>query len=282
MPAAIIAEPAELLAAVNQQKRMGKRVGLVPTMGALHEGHLSLVERCTSEADFTVVTIFVNPTQFAPSEDLDKYPRNLERDVALLNAYPVDVVFAPSVETMYPEGASTSVNPPAVATSLEGELRPAHFAGVATVVLKLFQLVPADVSYFGQKDYQQTRVIGDMIRDLNLPVKMQVCPIIREADGLALSSRNAYLSEQQRLQATALSRALFQVKSLYDQGESDATLLLQAANQTLADASINEIDYVALVNKQTLRPVEQVDDDTILLGAVYVGSTRLIDNVLIK
>ncbi len=282
MSLTIITDPSKLLEVVNQQKAAGRQVGLVPTMGALHAGHLSLVQQSTLETDFTVVTIFVNPTQFAPTEDLDQYPRDLQRDVDLLNDYSVDVVFAPSVESMYPEGASTSIVPPEVARPLEGELRPGHFDGVATVVLKLFNLVPANVAFFGQKDFQQTRVIADMIRDLNIPIEMKVCPIVREADGLALSSRNAYLTPEQRQQATALSQSLFHIKTLVAEGQTDASELLQAAHQILADAAIGQIDYVALVDPQTLTPVTQVTDNTIALAAAYVGSTRLIDNLFLN
>ena len=282
MSLAIITDPSKLPEVVNQQKAAGRQVGLVPTMGALHAGHLSLVEQSTLGTDFTVVTIFVNPTQFAPTEDLDQYPRDLQRDVELLSGYGVDVVFAPSVNSMYPAGASTSIVPPEVARPLEGELRPGHFEGVATIVLKLFNLVPADVAFFGQKDFQQTRVIADMIRDLNIPIDMKVCPIVREADGLALSSRNAYLTPEQRQQATALSQSLFHIKTLVAEGQTNASELLQAALQILADAAIGQIDYVALVDPQTLTPVTQVSDNTIALAAVYVGSTRLIDNLFLN
>ena len=277
-----ISDPAQILAFVHQQKRGGQRVGLVPTMGALHAGHLSLVQRSTEETDFTVVTIFVNPTQFGPGEDLDKYPRNLERDAQLLAAYNVDVIFAPDVDTMYPPGSSTGVIPPQVALPFEGRLRPVHFEGVATIVLKLFQLIPADVSFFGQKDYQQTRVIGQMIEDLNIPVEMVVCPIVREEDGLAMSSRNAYLSPQERTQATALSRALFSMKKQVEEGQHSSSALLSAANQILADASFDQIDYVALVDKHDLSPVDEVTCNTIAIAAVYVGETRLIDNMILS
>ncbi len=248
MSLAIITDPSKLLEVVNQQKAAGRQVGLVPTMGALHAGHLSLVQQSTLGTDFTVVTIFVNPTQFAPTEDLDQYPRDLQRDVELLSGYGVDVVFAPSVNSMYPAGASTSIVPPEVARPLEGELRPGHFEGVATIVLKLFNLIPADVAFFGQKDFQQTRVIADMICDLNIPIDMKVCHI----------------------------------KTLVAEGQTDASELLQAALQILADAAIGQIDYVALVDPQTLRPVTQVSDNTIALAAAYVGSTRLIDNLFLN
>lgn len=282
MAPVIISDPAQILALVHQQKHVGKRVGLVPTMGALHAGHLSLVRKSTEETDFTVVTIFVNPTQFGPGEDLNKYPRNLEQDVQLLAGYNVDAIFAPNADTMYPPGSSTGVLPPQVASPFEGRLRPGHFEGVATIVLKLFQLIPADVSFFGQKDYQQTRVIGQMIEDFNIPVEMIVCPIVREDDGLAMSSRNAYLSPKERTRAVALSRALFRIKKQVERGEHSSSILLSAANQILADASVDQIDYVALVDKHDLSPVDKVTCNTIAIAAVYIGQTRLIDNMILS
>lgn len=282
MTPVIISDPSQMLALVKDQKRLGKRIGLVPTMGALHAGHLSLVERATSLTDFSVVTIFVNPTQFGPDEDLDKYPRNLQQDIELLGAYNVDVIFTPTVEAMYPAGASTRIVPPEVARPLEGEIRPKHFEGVATIVLKLFNLIPADVGFFGQKDYQQTRVIAQMVEDLNIPIEVQICPIIREDDGLALSSRNAYLSDTERLQAVALSKALFLIQKMVREGERNSNALLETAKQTLADASIGQIDYVALVDKHDLSHVERVDSKTVAVAAVYVGETRLIDNVFLS
>lgn len=282
MAPVIISDPSQMLALVEDQKRLGKRVGLVPTMGALHAGHLSLVEQAANHTDFTVVTIFVNPTQFGPHEDLDKYPRNLKQDIRLLSTYNVDVIFTPTVEAMYPAGASTRIVPPEVARPLEGEIRTKHFEGVATIVLKLFNLIPANIGFFGQKDYQQTRVIGQMVEDLNIPIEVQVCPIIREDDGLALSSRNAYLSDTERLQAVALSRALFCIQKMVQEGERDSNALLETAKQTLADASIRQIDYVALVDKHDLSPVQRVDSKTIALAAVYVGKTRLIDNIFLS
>ena len=282
MTPVIISDPSQMLALVEDQKRVGKRVGLVPTMGALHAGHLSLVERATNHTDFTVVTIFVNPTQFGPNEDLDKYPRNLQQDLRLLSACNVDVIFTPTVEAMYPTGASTRIVPPEVARPLEGEIRPKHFEGVATIVLKLFHLIPSDIGFFGHKDYQQTLVIGQMVEDLNIPIEVQVCPIIREDDGLALSSRNAYLSDTERLQAVALSKALFCIQRMVQEGERNSNALLETAKQTLADASIGQIDYVALVDKHDLSPVQRVDSKTIAVAAVYVGKTRLIDNVFLS
>ena len=203
-----ITTPAEIQRESRALSVEGKTVGLVPTMGALHEGHLSLVRRARGECDVVIATIFVNPAQFGPSEDFSRYPRTIERDLELLAAEGCDLVFVPPQEEVYPSDFSTFVEPPAVALPLEGRFRPGHFRGVATVVLKLFNLIPANVAYFGQKDYQQALVIQHMVRDLNLPIKIAVCPIVREPDGLALSSRNRYLSTAEREQALALSRTL--------------------------------------------------------------------------
>lgn len=282
MAPVLLTDPAQILELVEEQHRQGKRVGLVPTMGALHAGHLSLVQQSNIDTDFTVVTIFVNPTQFGADEDLEKYPQDLDLDIRQLSTHNVDAIFAPTRETMYPPGGSTSILPPEVAKPFEGQLRPGHFEGVATIVLKLFNLIPANVAFFGQKDYQQTRVIDQMIEDLNIPIEIKICPVIREPDGLALSSRNAYLSPAEREQAVALSKALFQIESLVQEGQRDCAELLMAAKKILADASIHEIDYVALVDKQNLSPVRQVHSNTIAMAAVYIGGTRLIDNIILS
>ena len=282
MAPVLITDPVQMFSLVEEQRRLGKCIGLVPTMGALHAGHLSLVQQSTENADFTVVTIFLNPAQFGPDEDLEKYPANLDSDIRRLSGHKVDVIFAPTVEMMYPAGSSTSIIPPAVAKPFEGRFRPGHFEGVATIVLKLFNLIPADLAFFGQKDYQQTRVVGQMIEDLKIPIKMKLCPIVREADGLAMSSRNAYLTPLERVQAGALSKSPFLIESLVNKGQREGADLLTAAKKTLADASIKEIDYVALVDKQDLSPVKQVNRNTIAIAAVYVGKTRLIDNVILS
>jgi pantoate--beta-alanine ligase len=263
---------------VRQIQRSGKRVGLVPTMGALHEGHLSLVRRSVAECDATVVTIFVNPTQFSPHEDFDRYPRTFTSDLDKLTELSVDLVFAPADEQMYPEEFSTYVDPPAVGDRLEGACRPGHFRGVATVVLKLFQVVPADVAFFGQKDFQQCLVIQHMVRDLNVAIHIEVCPTVREPDGLAMSSRNQYLSAEQRQQGLALSRCLERANELFQQQETDAKIILAAMRQILTDARIDHIDYVALVDPFTLRDVSKVGAGTMALLAAHVGKTRLIDN----
>jgi pantoate--beta-alanine ligase len=226
----------------------------------------------------TIVTIFVNPTQFAPEEDFDKYPRTLESDLEALVDCDVDLVFAPSSEEVYPAGTTTAVEPPHVARRWEGQCRPGHFRGVATVVLKLFHMAMTDVAYFGQKDYQQALVIRHMVRDLDVPIRICVCPIIREPDGLAMSSRNRYLDPRQRRQALALSEGLQLAERAVQQGEQDAGAITARVRQVLTDAGIERIDYVALVDPDTLEPVAETWSSAVALIAAYVGDTRLIDN----
>ncbi len=269
---------------IRQQVRLfqqrGDRVGMVPTMGSLHDGHLSLVDAARAECDVVMTSVFVNPTQFAPHEDYQRYPRDLERDVELLAERGCDYVFAPSVDEMYPSGYETSIDVGSVAKPFEGEQRPTHFAGVATVVLKLLNLVPADAVYFGQKDYQQTLVVERMIADLNVPIDVVVCPTVREADGLAMSSRNAYLSDADRHRATALYASLQQTKQLVTQGERRTAELRRAMRQHLSQTGI-EIDYIAMVAAGTVDEVDTVDGPTVALIAAQVGQTRLIDNIQI-
>lgn len=268
-------------AIVRMLQRAGKMVGLVPTMGALHEGHLSLVRRAKSECEVAVATIFVNPTQFAPNEDFSKYPRTPEADLQLLGSANCDLVFVPSREEMYPKDASTFVEPPQVAQPLEGAFRPAHFRGVATIVLKLFNIIPADKAYFGQKDFQQALVIQRMVGDLNLPVQVVVCPIIREADGLAMSSRNRYLSSSEREQALALSRALNLVQEQVSRGVRDASILKGQMQEVLETAGIVRVDYATIADQKTLAEVTRLDRPAVALIAAFVGTTRLIDNCLL-
>ena len=277
----IIAEPYEVLEVVRRAQRAGKTVGVVPTMGALHEGHLSLVRGSIQACDETVVTIFVNPTQFGPNEDFDKYPRTLESDVEKLSTSGVQYVFAPARDKIYPAGHSTFVDPPAVALPLEGEFRPGHFRGVATIVLKLFNMIPADIAFFGQKDYQQSLVIRHMAAELNLPIEIRVQPTVREKDGLAMSSRNAYLSTDERKRALAIFQALERAKQMHAAGENSASPILAAMRKILADAGIDQIDYVAVADRETLRPREELGDQAVALIAAHVGTTRLIDNVLL-
>ena len=272
---------AELRQAIRELRRDKPKVGLVPTMGALHKGHLSLVEKSTNQCDATIVSIFVNPTQFAPNEDLSQYPRPLDRDLQLLAEAGVDLVFIPGVEDVYPEGCTASVNPPAVARKLEGESRPTHFAGVATVVLKLFHMTGADVAYFGQKDHQQSQVVKHMVRDLNVPIEIVVCPTVRDDDGLALSSRNAYLSDEERVVALSLHRTLCETARMIEQGENDGRAIMAFMTQALIEGGVTETDYATIVDAETLAPLETVILPAALLVAARIGKTRLIDNRII-
>lgn len=271
----------EIRDAVAAARAAGRTIGLVPTMGALHDGHLSLVERSVAECHVTVVTIFVNPTQFRPGEDLDKYPRTLDTDVAALAKFGVDWVFVPSDDEMYPPGHSTFVEPPAVAQRLEGEHRPGHMRGVATIVLKLFNLIPADIAYFGHKDYQQSVVVRRMVEDLDVPIRIVVCPTVRDPDGLALSSRNAYMSPGEREQALAINHSLTAASKLIAGGERSGDVVRQHMREVLSDAGIGRIDYVALVDGDSLVEISEIAGPVVALVAAYVGKTRLIDNMAI-
>ncbi len=267
---------------VRDQQRAGKTVGIVPTMGALHAGHMALVETSKRQCDLTVVTLFVNPTQFGPQEDLNKYPRTLQADKDLCQQHEVDLLFTPSNNDMYPSGFSTYIEPPAVSKLLEGECRPGHFRGVATVVLKLFQILPCDRAYFGQKDYQQVLVIKHMVRDLNLPIEIVTSPTIRETDGLALSSRNRYLSPEERIQALALSQALFAAQGACDHGERNVSKLEAQMHAVLGKYQIDHIEYAVIRDQETLEPLQQLTKPSVALIAARVGQTRLIDNHILK
>jgi|SRR3990172_5980073 len=256
-------------------------VGLVPTMGYLHEGHLSLVRRATEECTSVVVSIFVNPTQFGPSEDLAAYPRDMERDLRLLEPLGVDLVWAPTPEIMYPSGYQTWVQVEALTGPLEGAMRPGHFRGVITVVAKLFNSVQPAKAYFGQKDAQQAAVIRRMTRDLNFPLEVVVCPTMRESDGLAMSSRNAYLNPEQRKAATVLYRALSAAKAAYEAGERDAEKLRALMRETLAAEPLARMQYVSCADYDTLEELEMVSAKALLSMAVFVGKTRLIDNFVL-
>jgi pantoate--beta-alanine ligase len=250
-------------------------------MGALHAGHLSLVRAARERADVVVATIFVNPTQFAPHEDYSKYPRTLDADLEALSTTGCDLVFVPTAADIFPPGFSTYVEPLAVAHPLEGVCRPGHFRGVATVVLKLFHLIPADVACFGQKDFQQLLVIRRMAEDLAVPIEIVSCPTVREPDGLALSSRNRYLSLAERQQALALSRALDKAVQLVAAGQRDSGPIIAEMRSVLTAAGINRIDYVALANPETLAELQRIEGPAVALIAAYVGATRLIDNRLL-
>ncbi len=255
--------------------------GFVPTMGYLHEGHLSLVRRARAENNHVAVSIFVNPTQFGPHEDYDRYPRDLERDLRLLEPLGVDLVFAPSVEEMYPPGFQTWVIVEEVSRPLEGAARPGHFRGVATIVAKLLNIIQPDRAYFGQKDAQQAVVIRRMVRDLNIPVEIVVCPTVREPDGLAMSSRNTYLSPEERRAATVLFRALQTAKAYYEQGERDAERLREAMRTVIQAEPLARLDYVSVADPETLQELSRVEGRALLSLAVYIGKTRLIDNILL-
>jgi pantoate--beta-alanine ligase len=256
-------------------------VGLVPTMGYLHEGHLSLIRRARQECEHVAVSIFVNPTQFGPQEDLAKYPRDLERDMMQIEPY-TDLLWTPTPEIMYPPGYQTWVEVEAMTRPLEGAMRPGHFRGVTTVVAKLFNGVQPDRAYFGQKDAQQAAVIRQMVRDLNFPVEIVVCPILREPDGLAMSSRNVYLDPQQRQAATILSRSLREARQAYDNGERDAGMLRQVMKDVLASEPLAKVQYVSCADYETLEELETVKRKALLSMAVFIGKTRLIDNLVLE
>jgi pantoate--beta-alanine ligase len=257
-------------------------VGFVPTMGYLHEGHLSLIRRAGEECDHVVVSIFVNPTQFGPKEDLSKYPRDLERDLSLIEPLGVDLVWTPSAEEMYPQGYQTWVEVEAITRPLEGAMRPGHFRGVTTVVAKLFNAVQPHKAYFGQKDAQQAAVIRQMTRDLSYPIEIVVCPIVREPDGLAMSSRNVYLDADHRKAATVLFRSLSAAKELYEAGERNAEKLGGKMKEVLASEPLAEVQYVSCADYDTLEELDQIKGKTLLSMAVLVGKTRLIDNLVLE
>lgn len=277
----ILKTPDEMHAACAQLKREGRRIGFVPTMGALHEGHLSLVRAARAQNDVVVASIFVNPLQFGPAEDLDKYPRQFERDRQLLEAERCDLLFAPEAKDMYPPGAVTFVEVAELSERLDGKSRPGHFRGVTTVVSKLFHIVEPDTAYFGQKDAAQVAIIRRMVADQNIPVRVMVCPIVREKDGLALSSRNAYLNPEQRKQALVLYRALLRVQTLADRGEREATKLVAAGKEVIAEEPAAKLDYFEAVDPDTLLPVSNIERGALVAAAAWIGSTRLIDNVVL-
>ncbi|MDO8184841.1 pantoate--beta-alanine ligase [Conexibacter sp. JD483] len=277
----IVRSVAELRAVLRPVRLSERSIGLVPTMGAFHDGHRSLMQRAAECNDLVVVSLFVNPTQFGRDEDLSKYPRNEARDAAIAEAAGVDVLFAPPVEEVYPDGHATSISVGGVTDSLEGAHRPGHFDGVATVVAKLFNMVQPDVAYFGQKDAQQALVIRKLVRDLDIPVRVEICPTVREADGLAMSSRNAYLDDHDRIQAVALRRALDAAERVVERGERDAEQVSAAARAVLAEHAI-EPEYVALVGPETLTPVQRVDGEVLMALAARVGPARLIDNTILS
>jgi pantoate--beta-alanine ligase len=260
----------------------GRVIGLVPTMGALHEGHTALVSRARQECSRVIASVFVNPKQFGPKEDYKKYPRNLEKDAERLAAVGVDALFAPETADVYPDGFRTYVNVEGISERLEGRSRPGHFRGVATVVLKLFEIVQPHFGYFGRKDAQQVRIISAMVHDLDLDTEIVVCPVVREADGLALSSRNAYLSVEERKAATVLHRALVAARNELSMGMRDALQLQTVMRRTIEAEPLAAVDYAEIVSADTFEPMIRVAQPSYAVLAVFVGKTRLIDNLLIE
>ncbi len=265
--------------AIRDQQQSGRTVGLVPTMGALHEGHLSLIRTARAQSDAVAVTIFVNPLQFGPNEDLAAYPESMEDDLANCEVEGVSVVFAPSEKTMYPGDAVTKIHVRRLTEGLCGGRRPGHFDGVATGVAKLFQIIPADKAFFGEKDYQQLVVIRQMVQDLNIPIEIVACPTVREPDGLAMSSRNAFLSPHERSQAVLLSKSLFAAADRVKTGERGTSSLVDEIRTIIATAETATIDYVEIVDARSLELLEQIDHPARICVAVHFGSCRLIDNV---
>jgi pantoate--beta-alanine ligase len=269
-------------AAVKAARKAGRTIGFVPTMGALHQGHISLIERSAKQSDFIVVSIFVNPTQFGPKEDLAKYPRPLQEDQRICKEHGVDVVFVPSATEMYHEEELAWVSVDKISEPLCGRFRPGHFRGVATVCTKLFNIVQPDIAYFGQKDAQQLAVIKRMVADLNMPLKIVGCPTVREADGLALSSRNRYLTPQQRKDATYIYKSLKTAREMIEAGKSNPKTIAAKIRRIITSAkSLSSIDYVSIVDAETLQDVNRIKGRVLIAIAARFGSTRLIDNLTV-
>jgi pantoate--beta-alanine ligase len=277
-----IRDPREMQRLVEEYRRAGRSVGLVPTMGALHEGHSSLIRRCRAENDVAIMSLFVNPIQFNRKDDLDRYPRDPDRDSRMALETGIDIIFAPDVAHMYPEGFATSVTVEGVTGRWEGASRPGHFRGVATVCAKLFTLCRPHRAYFGQKDYQQSLVVRRMVSDLNLDLEIVVLPTVREADGLALSSRNVLLNPKERREATVLSRALMEAQAAVRAGERDAGRLASAIEARIRTASLAAVEYVGVCDPDTLEPLLRITGNAVALVAASFGSTRLIDNAILE
>ncbi|MFT5359338.1 MAG: pantoate--beta-alanine ligase [Polyangiales bacterium] len=279
MTTRLVSSIEEIRNEIRSAQRAGQTVGLVPTMGALHAGHLELIKQSTANNDRTVVTLFVNPTQFTDATDLNNYPRDVDTDLAACQASNVDSLFAPSVEEMYPEKPLTFVNVEGVSEGLCGDYRPGHFRGVATVCAKLFSIAPADRAYFGQKDYQQLAVIRRLVQDLNLAIEIIGVPTVREGDGLAMSSRNRRLSPEERRAAPVVYRALEAVQAAVLAGEQDATKLIDIARAAISTEPLARIEYIEIVDRDTIAPVDSVDTERRIAAAVWFGNVRLIDNI---
>jgi pantoate--beta-alanine ligase len=271
----------EVRSEVRVARELGKTIGLVPTMGALHEGHLTLIRRAREQCGFVIVSVFVNPTQFGPSEDLARYPRSLEEDARKCEQAGVDILFAPSVEEMYPEGFDTWVEVKGITEVLEGKSRPGHFRGVTTVCAKLFNISQPNYAYFGMKDYQQLKVIQKMVRDLNMPLEIVQVETVREPDGLAMSSRNSYLSAEERQAALVISRSLMEARKAFTDGERNAKRIQELISNLIKVEPCVHIDYVAVVDPESLRPIQTIDRSAVVLVAAWIGNTRLIDNIVL-
>ncbi len=263
-------------------RRDGKSVGFVPTMGALHDGHLSLIKQARKDNDVVVVSIFVNPTQFAPGEDFERYPRDLSKDISLCKGEGVDIIFYPRINQIYPEDYKTYVIVNELSDVLCGRFRPGHFRGVTTIVAKLFNIIQPEIAYFGQKDAQQAIIIQQMKRDLNIPVKIRIMPIVRDSDGLALSSRNRYLTHTEREGASILFESLRKAKQMVNQGINDSRLIIRRMRGIIKKNKYAQIQYINIVDLNTLKPVEKVKQRTLIALAVYIGNTRLIDNIIVN
>jgi len=278
----IITSRDQMISIAREVQRGGRTIGFVPTMGALHAGHLSLMRAARAQCETLVVSIFVNPTQFGPAEDFEKYPRDLQKDASLLTGEGVDYLFAPTVSDIYPPGSSTFITVEGLSEQLEGASRQGHFRGVATVVAILLNIVRPDIAFFGQKDAQQAAVLKRMVGDLAFDTNVVVLPIVREESGLALSSRNAYLNEEEKRAATVLHRGLSLARSAYENSERDGTRLLELVRSTIAAEPLARVDYISLNDAETLEPLEHIADRPALLSlAVYLGKTRLIDNMVL-
>ncbi|MBM3251875.1 MAG: pantoate--beta-alanine ligase [Candidatus Omnitrophica bacterium] len=278
----ILRSAKKMQALIKSLKKKNMTIGFVPTMGYLHEGHLSLMRKAKNDCDVSVISIFVNPTQFSPNEDFNKYPRDFKRDDRLARSAGVDIIFYPSLKGMYPDGYFTFVDVEKLGEGLCGVLRPGHFRGVATIVVKLFNIVQPDIAYFGQKDAQQARIIQQMAKDLNQPIKIKVLPIIREPDGLAMSSRNVYLSPKEREDALVLSASLKKAQGMIENRIRSAKLVTAMIKNMISQKKSAKIDYIACVDFETLKPVKKIKKNTLIALAVRIGKTRLIDNIILK
>ena len=278
----LISKISNLCKRIKKEKQKGRSVSFVPTMGAIHKGHLSLIKEARKRGDILVVSIFVNPTQFGPKEDLRKYPRSFLKDKKLLKENGVDILFYPTAKEMYPEGYSTYVTEEVLSKAMCGLSRPGHFRGVTTVVLKLFNIVQPDIAFFGRKDYQQAQIIKRMAKDLNFPVKIRILPIIREPDGLAMSSRNSYLNKKQRVDALCLSQALEAARVIIKQGERRSSVVIKKIKSIVRFKKSAKIDYIEICDSDDLRSLKMIKDKVLVALAVYIGKTRLIDNIVFK